>query len=385
MFSTQEREFLRLCTQAAPDWGMLRQLTYSINYDILRSIALANQLDGVVAWRLLSAQLGASVPSAVKDISKADLCYLETQNISYWQQATTVQETLDILGIPYVVVGGPAQYAPLGMNAYPRLWTDIDIFIGVDQLAQQQVFCDLLDPIEVVRWRPSYWDIQLPGGIRLGLNNYLRPEGHGGPIWEVLRAPQIVEVMGHQLPIPDSALWLAYMAERTWDAVCGRGKKLTLWALARLALWWPHADQQALRKLLRERTIGNDWPRPTHWKAVNKMRGHTAAYRALWFLAMTDRVYNVFHCPAEDLVSPFARLDPPIICAEAAIYDPASTWLYYLCEWVNRDDEERIFEMPEGLDNRLLSGYWQKLNVLPFSVSLGDSGDPETLQVGKAK
>ncbi|HUW09642.1 MAG TPA: hypothetical protein VM537_07910, partial [Anaerolineae bacterium] len=130
IFSTNEREFLRLAGLADPDWPELRRMGIeAMDWGLLRRMASGHQLGGVVAWRCADDRLDGICPEIVRENCRGYLSWLDFKGRTYAEQAKAAVAPLVTTGIPYIDVGSAPCYALLGMDHWPRTWTDMDAYI----------------------------------------------------------------------------------------------------------------------------------------------------------------------------------------------------------------------------------------------------------------
>jgi len=264
IFSTNEREFLRLAGLADPDWPELRRMGIeAMDWGYMRRMASGHQLGGVVAWRCVDERLDGICPEIVRENCRGYLSWLDFKGRQYVEQAKAAVAPLVTAGIPYIDVGSAPCYALLGMDHWPRTWQDMDAYIPTSRWYEAQAALKAEEfsarapylitardtdsfALEVLTRSPEWEKIE---------------DAFRG--WQKLFADvRTYTICGMTSPVPSPELWLWLLAECTYGTICWLGGALPVWALARLANiaglpdfswdtllgrmreWQPHRDEE---------------------------------------------------------------------------------------------------------------------------------------------
>lgn len=370
-FSTREREFLRLAALADPDWATMQVLlSAGLDYESLKRDALAHQLDGVVAWRLLDERVAELVPASAREDCQRRLDWLAEYNRIYWEEVQGFCAMLKERDIEHAVQGGPAQYAPLGIDVWPRTWGDADIAVRISTEAEMQAIADASGAVKVTRWSSDAWLLHFPGGTRIDLENTLPWFDGVKTTWKEWQSPSInVSVFGVEIMIRELAQYVLYMASSTRRSMIHAAARLPLWGLARLANWIARPDWswKEFGRLLNDEIVACDqvesearhlW-RPTELAEVS----HVAGW-ALCSLEIADRVYGILPNDVTlDSLVPARRWRASILdVVGGPIPEYAEEYVCQFCEWVQYPgDEAFLFDYAEveGLEARLKAGLWR--------------------------
>ena len=379
IFSTPEREFLRLSAMAEPDWpAMTRIARTALHYGELRRLALLHQLDGVVAWRLLDERMDGIAPNIVRDDCQRYMDWVDGYNQSYWSAVSSVLTNLDKLGIRYAIQGGPAQYLPLGITHWPRTWDGLQLDLDITENHIAAVVQDLNATVK--QWGPRHWELLLPNELHCDVTAYPTDDDpyYEGATWTPWDRPlRPVSVLGLDCYVADPTIYLAQLAVDTWLNVAIHSSPLSLWLIARLAAWLNHPafDPAALDTLLSTNIA----------EKRGKMRGARPcpADTILWLLEIANRVYDIplpdvkgiephiFTMSVAQYVGPsftvygcidpaakYARLDRAVL---AAVTDYYYTVRHFQWRWPG--DEQMIFDhrMDAPFEGRIASGVWQEM------------------------
>jgi len=353
IFSTPEREFLRLCAMVKPDWAAMAQIARTaLDYGLLRRLSLLHQLDGVVAWRLLDDKLDGIVPEIVREDCRRYLDYLDGVNAPWWGEVTDFCATLERLGYRFIVNGGPSQYSPLGIKHFPRQWDDLDIVVDAwSEHEVEMIFAEakgIAEPVET-----NFWSIHLPGGAMISLvtclPNVPHPDGINWTVWD--RPIKRISVLGIELPMPDPTLYIAERAYMTWCGVFESARRLPLWGLARLAAWMqdPTFSPEVLIEVLRSSPEVSD--------------------RAFWTLKIAKRVYDL---ALPDITAP----EPELRTIDRLMIDRKAQYEHHYLTWNWPGDEAMLFDhqLTEGMEARLRAGLWQQTGKPPEAFRLDEIG-----------
>jgi hypothetical protein len=129
MFATPEREFLRLALSSTPDFSAMTAIAKTaLDYGKLRQLAGLHQADGLIAWRLIAPELDGTVPNIVRDSCQRHLDHLDGQ-AGKLTALGALSERLTGQGVRHAIMGGPMQYAPLGIGHWPRTWHHFHIYV----------------------------------------------------------------------------------------------------------------------------------------------------------------------------------------------------------------------------------------------------------------
>ena len=367
IFSTPEREFLRLSAMSSPDWpAMITIARTALHYGELRRLALLHQLDGVVAWRLLDDRMDGVAPNIVRDDCQRQLDNLAWANGKWWAEAVDFCERLDAAGISYTMRGGPAQYACLGIPAWPRSWSDIDLFVPItSEAAVQKIAADMGGTY--TRWFAAWWSVSLPSELRFDCEVCPNEEVS----WDMFAGARDVSVLGATQHIPSAEAWVAHWAWNTWKTVSRHATPLPLWALARIkgvidnASGWSWENFGALLRA-NIATIVAHADMPASWRAEDVHERNVPAYYILQLLSIVDRVYGLFppDITIGTLIAPHELRTPPIITeGEYRVHDQPYEMQFRLLEWGTwPGDEAFLFDYYErtGTQARLAAGLWRE-------------------------
>ena len=387
IFSTPEREFLRLSAMSSPDWpAMITIARTALHYGELRRLALLHQLDGVVAWRLLDERMDGIAPNIVRDDCQRYMDWVDGFNRAYWSDVGAFVAAANKLGIRYAMRGGPAQYAPLGIIHWPRSWTGIDVDMDI---TKESDIAALVQDLKATSksYEPRNWDLVLPSGMRLDITAYpldesLLFEGITWTPWDMPLVP--ITVLGLNSYVPDPAIYVPQLAVGTWVAVAKLSAPLSLWAISRLAAWMDHPafDMTALDKLLSTNIAAK--------RGMLRGSRPCPADSILWLLAIAHRVYGT---PLPEVTG----VEPDVYTMQADGYagdgltgyelviDQAvlsrMTSYYYLVRhfrWNWPGDEQMIFDhrLDQPIEGRIASGVWQEVDDLKgsdhFRIDMGN-------------
>jgi hypothetical protein len=318
-------------------------------------------LDGVLAWRLLDPHLDGIVPEDVRQECRGHLEWLKEVGKPYWRESCEFAALLDHLGIQYVAIGGPGQYAPLGIDCWPRKWDDCDFDVHVESTADLERIAKASGATTVLRHSPGWWELALTGGTRISLASLLVSEHDAGESWSPFDFPtRHVAILGGEITVPSPVSYVFHMAASTAYAVLHNATQMPLWALARLRAWMddPEWDWHAFARLLKHDiswTAGYARSRPD---LAPHLR-NAAAYCALWTLRMADRVYDVLSGhSADSLITPHPLLDP---CPEVTERD-GEGYVLHVLEWDNYPGDEAFLFNPafrQGRAERVAAGVWK--------------------------
>jgi len=388
VFRVPEREFLRLCAMIDPDWASMRQIARTaLDYGVLRRTALLHQLDGVVAWRLLDDRMDGIAPNIVRDDCQRYVDHLAGYNRPRWEEFARFEAAVERAGLPHVVKGGPAQYAPLGISGWPRSWADFDMYGTADSIAP--ILSIAIEAgAESTQFEQYEWLLRLPGGACIDLEVDLieRDESAFG----MVEKSQVCSILGCDIRIPAPEANVALMGYATWSALTISAARLPLWGLARLAAWTttPNFQRSVLSKMLCQSIEGYrgdpDWPES--WRQQGVPQRNADGYYSLQTLLMADRAYGLNIGDLGDLVSPHPVGDPLILTAgpctlqdrvsEQPLPNRLYTWARELA------DEELLFDMVEGIDARVAAGIWVEVEGIDRLLFRYDrTADRNTIEI----
>jgi len=384
VFSTPEREWLRLAAMLNPPWPAMVQIARTaLDYGALRRLAPLHQLDGVVAWRLCDERMDGVAPNIVREDCQRYLDHLDGANASWWVQVGQFCDALENRRIEYVVHGGPVQYAPLSIEHFPRSWDAIDIEVRVDSEDEIDAIAEATGSRRH-RWFPAWSTLTMPGGLEIGLGCELDPltndVGRSAyTIWD--EPPLFVEILGRQMPIPSLPVHVLRMAGyHTWNNVVSEARRLPLWALARLAAWTQHEawSWDAFSELLKQvnEAHGDLAPRNA-WADRDLHRRDSHAWRALWLLGIADRVYGLLGGRSlASLVSPLDVVEPVPITIGERFDQPGKQFSTRACQWHWPGDEAMLFDyqLVEGYNERIQAGIWSDAGREPMKHYLAADG-----------
>jgi hypothetical protein len=382
MFSTNEREFLRLAALSDPDWMELRRLSLeAMNWGLLQQIAFQHQLGGIVAWRCIDDRLDGICPELVRQASRDHLAYLATRMEPQRDEWQTFLEMLNKLGIPYFLPGGPFQYAPLRLpkGVWPRAWEHLNVGIPFAHGGRTQEISKATGAEDVwprpseILWRGQVEGtdvltiLRLPGGAEIEVFNTLPVDHypHGEATWDMFSRRVEMTACGLRGWMAPAEVLLADYAKGTWASVFYSSTPLPLWGLARLANWSREADVRALAALLQHDLA-------VRLKADNMLLGlstgkyqanitstNAVAYTILWILGLARQVYEVFPgVPLEDLIAPYPLVTPrPVLWVRDEALSGISTYnKHLLCDWGTLPPiEEMLFSSLRGTQEETIT------------------------------
>lgn len=338
IFSTPEREFLRQAALVKPDWAYMQTAARTnMDYHLLWTTALLHQLQGVMAWRLTDERMEAYVPQPVIDHYQRYLKQLDRTNERWWSEATGFCGMLENSDIPYLVCGGPTQYAVLGIEHFPRRWTDLEVDVDIASEDEVTKIAELAGA-EIKRWWHGWWDLRLPMGSVICLGSHHREEAVPNIGWNRFSKPPLrIAMLGAELNVPDPNLLMLIWGWSTWIAMCSQASRLSLWALARLAAWMtsPRFSLAELSTLLAG-------ARPD------------VRDRVMWILRIAQRVYDI---SLPDLEAE----EPSLESVGRVVSDREAEYTRHFLRWQWPGDEQMIFDhaLSEGLEGRLAAGIWE--------------------------
>lgn len=288
-FATPEREFLRLAALANPDWTALRHIARTaLDYGALRDLALLHQLDGVIAWRLKSPELDGTVPNIVRDDCAGYLAWLHQANQPYCAAVVEVLTRLTEAGVEFAVLGGPWQYAPLGItDEWCREWQDIDIHVHADD---PTVFAQARAAVSA-HWRQQWeywWACDYAPGVRIEMGEH--DPTSTTALLDICADTEPRVFAGVAAPVPTAPGRLAMTAIKLWQTAIVAQGRLSLWQLARIA---NEPDWTACY-----RAIYDAWQSPKDCSryhsdpgVAQKLYGERPLH-AYWALEVARRVYG---------------------------------------------------------------------------------------------
>ena len=242
IFSTNEREALRLMARADPNWPELRRMGIeAMDWGLLRRLAGEHGLSGLVAWRCVDARLDGICPELVRDDCRKELAWLELQRKVWLEAAGEVLTDVGKAGLPYVFMGSPLSYSRFGEEFFPREVTKLDIYYP-DSAREQAVS---LRAEQARASRPTrYIDAraeaeQAPGGASWSVRWGSIPD-------ETFRALRRVEasVYGVSAFVPSPSALLCLWTAKAHVAVAAEDPA-TLESIARIADAYRGADIDA--------------------------------------------------------------------------------------------------------------------------------------------
>jgi hypothetical protein len=274
-------------------------------------------------------------PNNVREHCRGYLDHMKTGRQAWLEAYAPPCQALDDAGIGWVTVGGPIQYAPLGImeQAWPRMWDDLDIYVGSDQKQDAIRVVEACDFIETPiphgggsTWKRGEFDLDIQD---------IAPE-HADR--------EALDLDGVHYWLPPREWMLCMMAQRTICAYA-HGDPLSLWQFGRLAAWYPGTDEMKLAEV-----IGSDLvqcvecgPEGLSWRE-----------EILWAMGIAERIYG-FGIPAR-LAGAQPERAFPVFC-----HVPEPT-MVQISRWVS--DEAMIFDerMTVGLEARVGRGLWRRMD-----------------------
>jgi len=381
IFSTPEREFLRVAAIANPDWNLLRELGARVKD--WREVWSDGQLHGVMCWRILDPQMDGIVPEEVREECRGHLEWLEESNRVYHEDCEVFLGRLDSLNIPYVIMGGPPQYAYLGLNTWPRQWDDLDILFPEALRVDLGKIVEECNPVSIERSIPEggYY-ATTNKGTRFSIASYMPVDDYPwfGQTWgeELITTRTRVDFLGIPWWYLSPEMDVVSRSCISWWIMCDAGARLPLWSLARIAnaagtegFAWEKVSATLRHDLEERERLGNLLWEPRLEKSGTITHGgdlsdtNAPAQVSLWTLDLANRVYSFLPTRVEDLISPYIRREPLIITQEAvrkATRTNTDDWRPYLCEWVHwPGDEAFLFDcaLIEGMRERVQAGIWR--------------------------
>jgi len=287
-FSDPQLEFIRVAATTNPDWDYLSTLLSSMPttpVENLLGIAGRQQLDVVVAWRLLDPRLPTSLRT--KTLAEAYLQNKATLGTHYIDDCNRFLTALAATDIPWVVPGGPMQYAPLGIDTFPREWDDFDVLVPTARFT------------EVVTLASTLGAYHPPGADeRDGNVTFQWPNGTYSDLWPrgdetngLFAERRRCDFLGVSWWIPGPAALVRQFARYTRGQVFGIGTHLPLWALARIALWITEASSTWNWTTFTDLLLRDVAPH-SDLMAEYGSRDHVSLL--LWVLDVADRVYGIY-------------------------------------------------------------------------------------------
>ena len=390
IFSTNEREFLRLATMSNPDWGELRRLgVESMSWGRLRHMAMLHQLDGLIAWRCIDPEVDGIVPEIFRQDCMKYLTYLEETN-SVWVQSTRLFiDLLTKMDIRYMVTGAPAIYPSYGTTCWPRVFNHLDVLIHPDDVKKATELMVTLD------WEPpdtSFSD--LPGkvmlsGIRINVRMLPLKSGvdHGCTPWNETSVEAAVKstLLGDiEAMVPRSSDHFASRARSLLLSFAWVPERLTVNKLAEIwhlqrdkdfdwnGMWdagWSSFDASdnssstaALDRTTAELTSVLNVPTE---KLVGKESGFSHARYIAWAILQVSRVYDI---PVESVERSMKVLsEGPVLFLTLDPNDEPAEWFptprRLVCMF-GKDvtTEDLLFNQiePASVQSRLSSGLWRE-------------------------
>ena len=344
VFSTPEREFLRLCAMAKPDWpAMIAIARTALSYGELRGLAGLHQLDGVVAWRLLDERMDGVAPNIVRQDCQRYLDHLDGQ-AGKLTALGALSERLTEQGVRYAIMGGPMQYAPLGIEHWPRTWHHFHIYADADsELALEEIAAGI--DAHAVRVDADWWRCAT-AGIEIELWAVLPGELSMPWLDGDFETVATENVLGINLPRLSATRLFLHLARETYGAVFEEATRLPLWGLARLSAWSDMPDfswNDALGLLEKLDAL------------PSRIGGPSPGRMIRWTLAAAARVCGLAYDGPADTAFSFASIGRLQTAGRRQHTYSVYEWAAY------PGDEAFIFDQQrtDDLAARLTSGIWQ--------------------------
>jgi hypothetical protein len=351
-------------------------------------------LDGVLAWRLLDPQMDGIVPDDVRQKCRGDLEWLNANGRDPWlRNAAVIVEKMNALGVPWAMIGGPGQYAPLNMPAdcWPRTWDDFDIHVDVSEaasisavvaaLGEEALPLDPTGPDAV----PSRWVVKMPPGMEVDLfTKLVYWDGDDDP-WLPWKNAVTQTIHGLTFPMQEPLQYAMGLARNTWSSAWSQSARLPLWGLARLAAWTGQAGWSWERLLSFLAADVQRWradlaanaPKPGT-EAVSEWQ--CCAYCIAWVLDAADRVYRIYPPEIREagLLPPELRPRYPMTmeCFDVVGIDwedPAGRQVR-ICEVGEYPGDEAMlfdYQAAESFATRQERGLWKALGPAKTDTSVG--------------
>jgi len=172
VFSTPEREFLRIAATASPDWDRLRELGAQVKDWHFVWTAPPGQLDGVMCWRLLDPRMDGIVPEETREECRGHLAWLTSCQAVWQADVEAVLKLLNEAQVRYYCWGFPTGYASCGIDPeqWPRDGRQLSVTIASEDY--QGAFA-MLEEAGRRGWRREtlgqwlgerFWWVHAPGG-----------------------------------------------------------------------------------------------------------------------------------------------------------------------------------------------------------------------------
>jgi len=364
-FVRAECEFLRLAAKWDVQAEALRSLLPRVDLAAATVLSNAHQLYGVLPWRLLSPALAADVPAPRQEQARQRLSEIAAESVSWREETASCISLLESSGSEYVAIGGPSQYSPLGVDTWPRSWTDLDFFVTPDRIAHLQDLATALSAT-VVAHRPSAAELEMPHGARL---QFFTCPPWGMRSVDYFAGASTVQAFGMQYRIPRAEALVAEWAWDVWYRI-QLGIALSLWYFARIAAWiqsTPSWSWTVFGDLLKrsieaqaEEAVATYTYAPDGTETITQYHdpGSAQAQEALWVLTAVNRIYGLWSTPtfAADLIAPHPMVSPLLTVPQTG----TKNWL--LCQWDSYPgDESLIFDYAPGIrdDEAVGKGMWK--------------------------
>ena len=304
VFKRAEHEFLRIAARVTPRWERLCSLgqTPGFDWSYLRVTALAHQLDGIVAWRLLAEELDGTVPNIVRDDCQRYLDYIDGYGVTWREDWELLRSALEAANIEYVQWGGIIPYAEYVLPSWPRMVSDIDLAVPGKQLAAVRAVFASLGPGRDIAY-DNDWVVEaiLPGGTpaHCWCDPTDQETACRNASW-VFEGAQDLDYLGVRTRVPAPGVLLLQQALDTWSSVHNDAGPLPLNPLAYIANLAQRLtdDDLALIGKVAEAEGQRITRQSPHISEEDRMWAAFdigAVGRAAWII---ERAYEVYELPA---------------------------------------------------------------------------------------